>query len=97
MAGKLMHTLVVRHPDTLEAVALLEGTTVPDWATDLVDKGNLSTSTRSSIESEGYDDMSSADLKTEAEKRGIEVEGSGANGNVVKADLVAALTAHDNN
>ncbi len=34
--GKLLHTLVVRHPDTFEATALLAGEPVPDWAADLV-------------------------------------------------------------
>lgn len=34
-------------------------------------------------------------LEAEAEKRGLEVEGSGADGKVVKADLVAALEADD--
>lgn len=35
MTGKLKHTLVVRNPDG-EAVALVEGSEVPDWASDLV-------------------------------------------------------------
>ncbi|MBA3688470.1 MAG: hypothetical protein H0W81_06550 [Chloroflexi bacterium] len=37
------------------------------------------------------DAMSKEDLEAEAAGRGIDVEGSGAGGNVLKADLVAAL------
>ena len=32
----LKYTLVVRHPETGEPVALLKGEPVPDWAKDLV-------------------------------------------------------------
>lgn len=42
-----------------------------------------------------YDEWKKADLEAEAERRGLEVEGSGNNGAVVKADLVAALEADD--
>lgn len=34
-------------------------------------------------------------LQVEAERRGLHVEGTGSGGNVLKADLVAALEAHD--
>lgn len=43
----------------------------------------------------GYEDMTVDQLHEEAEKRGVEVEGTGANGNKVKADYVKALTAAD--
>ena len=43
----------------------------------------------------GYAGQGADELKAEAEKRGLEVEGTGANGNVLKADLVAALEADD--
>lgn len=43
----------------------------------------------------GYNALKVADLETEAEKRGLEVEGTGKDGKVVKADLVAALEAAD--
>lgn len=46
-------------------------------------------------EDESYDSWSVDDLKAEVEERGVEVEGSGAGGNVLKADLVAALEQHD--
>lgn len=45
-----------------------------------------------------YDDLSKADLVLEFQRRGMDVEsvtGSGANGNILKVDLVAALMAHD--
>lgn len=42
-----------------------------------------------------YSGQDAADLKTEVEKRGLEVEGSGANGRVVKDDMVKALAADD--
>lgn len=45
--------------------------------------------------SEGYDSMSVEDLQAEADSRGLDVQGSGAGGNVVKKDLVAALQAND--
>lgn len=41
------------------------------------------------------DGWSKDELQAEAEKRGLTVEGSGANGNVVKADLIAALQKND--
>lgn len=45
--------------------------------------------------SEGYDAMSVAGLQAEADRRKLTVTGTGANGNVVKGDLVAALQADD--
>lgn len=43
----------------------------------------------------GYDAMNVPDLQAEADRRGLEVQGTGADGNVVKADLVGALQADD--
>ena len=34
--GVMRYTVVVRHPETHEATALVVGKRVPDWATDLV-------------------------------------------------------------
>ena len=34
-------TVAVRHPQTLEAVAILAGDPVPDWALGLVDDGDV--------------------------------------------------------
>ena len=45
--------------------------------------------------SAGYSSKGADELKAEAEKRGLEVEGTGANGNVLKDDLVKALEADD--
>lgn len=44
MAGVLRYTLVVRHPETLAATALLAGQSVPDWASDLVHPDDLEAS-----------------------------------------------------
>lgn len=43
----------------------------------------------------GFDKLNLDELKAEADKRGLEVEGTGKDGNVLKADLVAALEADD--
>ncbi|MET1061746.1 MAG: hypothetical protein ABWX71_02525 [Aeromicrobium sp.] len=43
----------------------------------------------------GYDGKKVDELAEEADKRGLEVEGTGKDGKVVKADLVAALEADD--
>jgi hypothetical protein len=42
-----------------------------------------------------YNDQPVEDLEKLAAELGLEVEGTGKGGNVVKADLVAALEAHD--
>jgi hypothetical protein len=42
-----------------------------------------------------YDGMSAEDLQTEADRRKLSVAGTGANGNVLKKDLVDALRAAD--
>lgn len=41
MSGKLRYTLVVRHPETSLPAALVEGSEVPDWASDLVHADDL--------------------------------------------------------
>lgn len=42
-----------------------------------------------------YASQKPSDLQAEADRRGLTVEGTGADGNVLKADLVAALEADD--
>lgn len=42
-----------------------------------------------------YDGMKPEELAEEAAQRQLAVEGTGANGNVLKADLVTALVTHD--
>ena len=42
-----------------------------------------------------YNDQSVDDLQAEADSRGLTVEGTGANGNVLKADLMTALEEDD--
>lgn len=59
-AGRLRHTLVVRHPDTLEATALLADSEVPDWAKSLVPADNLV---------DGSDDTDKAPAKKAASSR----------------------------
>jgi hypothetical protein len=44
---------------------------------------------------ETYREMQVDDLQAEADSRGLTVEGTGANGNVLKEDLVTALEADD--
>lgn len=96
MTGRLVHTLVVRHPDTLAATALLAGSELPKWAVGLVNAGNLeSGASVDSGDGSGYGDQKVGDLAAEAEKRNLEVEGTGKDGKVLKADLVAALEADD--
>lgn len=58
-------------------------------------QGNTGGAEASSAEEGDYSSMNSADLKAEADERELEVEGSGANGNVTKADLVKALEEDD--
>lgn len=41
---------------------------------------------------EDLESMTKAELQAEADRRGVEVEGTGANGAVTKADLVRALS-----
>lgn len=101
MAGKLIYTLVVRHPDTLVGVPLIAGSEVPDWATDLVDKGNLDDG-GSSDGDDGAEKPYAKRKKPELEKLVAErnegregealivVEGKGT-----VADLAAALDADD--
>lgn len=40
-SGVLKYTLVVRHPETAAATALVAGSEVPDWASDLVHADDL--------------------------------------------------------
>lgn len=39
--GALRYTLIVRHPETAEPVALLAGQPVPEWASGLVHPDDL--------------------------------------------------------
>lgn len=109
MAGAkgLRYGVMVRNPETLEATVLVAGTKksdVPDWAKELVhddDFGSVDApapsepSTPEPPADTGYAGMKPEDLAAEAEKRELTVTGTGANGNVKKGDLVAALEAHD--
>jgi hypothetical protein len=110
VSGKLKHTLVVRNPETLEATALLEGSEVPEWATDLVHPDNLDNGKSASTKTEpandaapAYGKQKLADLQALVDDRNadrddddvITVEGTGKDGKVVKTDLVAALEADD--
>jgi hypothetical protein len=50
---------------------------------------------RAERERPSYDQLTTSQLKAEADRRELEVEGTGKDGNVVKNDLVAALQAAD--
>lgn len=41
MTGKLRYTLIVRHPETDVATALVAGSEVPAWASNLVHADDL--------------------------------------------------------
>jgi hypothetical protein len=85
----LKYTLVVRDPDG-QAVALLAGSEVPDWASDLVHPDDLEGS------GGGYSAMKVDDLKAEIASRNEgreEADLIPSDGK--KAELVAALEADD--
>lgn len=44
---------------------------------------------------ENYDEHSKEELQAEADRRGLEIEGSGKEGNVLKDDLIEALEDDD--
>jgi hypothetical protein len=71
------------------------GDTPPKDVADQITNPNAWAGDEDSDGGKGYGDMSPEDLKAEAEKRELTVTGTGANGNVKKSDLVAALEAHD--
>jgi hypothetical protein len=96
------YLFVGEHADTLASGRhVAPGDSVPADAVDtddqhdcnLVDEGRLvaiSPPARNAYEKRPADE-----LQAEADRRGLEVEGTGADGNVLKKDLVAALEAHD--
>ena len=105
-AGKgLKYGLGLRNPETFEAVGFGAGTKksdLPGWAQKLVhddDFGTVDDSSESGTpetpEDKGYAGMKPEELTAEVEKRELTVTGTGANGNVKKGDLVAALEADD--
>jgi hypothetical protein len=71
------------------------GETPPKDVADQITNPNAWGGDEDSDGGKGYGDMSPDELKAEAEKRELEVTGTGANGNVKKSDLVAALEADD--
>lgn len=62
---------------------------------DLVELYREAVGEGSAGEGPAYEEQSVEDLQAEVDRRELDVEGSGAGGNVVKADLVAALEADD--
>lgn len=92
-AGRLVHTLVVRHPDTLVATPLLAGSPVPEWAADLVHDDDV----EGAAKPEDYGAWTVAALEPEVASRNTDREDDDkvvpASGK--KADLVAALVADD--
>lgn len=100
MAGQLKYTVVVRHPDTLEATALIAGSEVPDWASDLVHTDSLegASSDGDADKEKPYAKRKKGELEALVAERNegredddlIVVEGKGT-----VADLAAALEADD--
>ena len=91
----LKYTLVVRDPDG-QAVALLAGSDVPDWATDLVHPDNVEGAATTTAGS--YSALKVDDLKAEIANRNEgrdEADLIPTTGH--KADLIAALEADDEN
>lgn len=100
----MRYTVVRVNPETLQSVALLEGEPVPDWAKDLVQADDLVDGDDGSDDKgPDYSSMKPEELQAEVDSRNddreddelIEVTGTGANGNVKKSDLIAALEADD--
>ena len=62
----------------------------------LADFDERSVATEPAVEtpekSTAYADMKVKELKAEAEERGLEIEGTGTNGRVTRADLIKALS-----
>lgn len=87
-------TVVVRHPETLQPVALVEGTELPDWATGLVHADDIDGGEDDTTK--GYADLKVDELKAVIERRN---EGRDADSLLStegkKADLVAVLEADD--
>lgn len=76
---------------------ILAGTRVPP---DLIDAyaeatGDSQAAAAGTDEATNYNSMNVEDLQAEADRRGLTVEGTGKDGNVLKSDLVAALEASD--
>jgi len=67
----------------------------PDAAATLLDGGGVEEGTGSATAPTDYADQSVKELEAEATSRGLEVEGTGKDGNVLKSDLIDALTADD--
>jgi hypothetical protein len=82
--------VVVHDPNLGIDRKLIAGQPVPP---DLVDVYRKETGDGSG--SRSYDDQTVEDLQAEVDRRGLEVEGTGKDGKVVKADLVKALEADD--
>lgn len=88
----LRYTLAVRHPDSGAATALLAGTAVPDWATDLVHPDDLEAEEKAK-------ELTVPELEAEIASRN---EGRDEADLIKpqsgkKADLLAALSADDGN
>lgn len=65
------------------------------WGGDEVDDDKADASGDAGATSKGYSDMKPEQLAELVAKRELEVTGTGANDNVLKKDMVAALEADD--
>ena len=103
-ARVLKYTLVVRHPETLAAEALVEGKPVPGWAKDLVHEDDL-VSANDEAQGDGdetevkpYAKWKKADLEAEVESRNTDradYEQIVIGGKGTVPDLAEALDADD--
>lgn len=93
MAEVIATENVIVHDDVLGIDRqLIAGQPVPP---DLVDAYTAKIGPSAAAQSPGgdLDGMTVEDLQTLADERGVTVEGTGKDGNVLKADLVQALSA----
>lgn len=79
----------------VDDVTLVKGVPGQSLEDEQIERLRQTTGVQLVVEEGGYASQSKDDLQAEAASRGLTVEGTGANGNVTKDDLVAALTAFD--
>ncbi|GAB3988863.1 hypothetical protein [Nocardioides marmoraquaticus] len=89
-APVLGRTLVVRHPDTDAATALVEGQPVPDWAAELVHPDDLLTPDEPDSEKSGSDESSSGEPGHGASDNAGQAVMAAIKAAAIEPDVVAA-------